>query len=103
MADDLHGDQAETGELFPGLPRLPKRGRHYVEPRGHAAPPGSGPEGETCGGCCHAGRMSRGKKQWIKCYLNRTNWTRTRRTDIRARDRACAYWQGSGGRESADR
>lgn len=28
-----------------------QRGKNYVEPRGYAYHPGTGPEGETCGSC----------------------------------------------------
>ena len=91
----LASRQAEAGELFPDLAKakLPKRGKHYIEPRGHAFKPGTGPSGETCGGCRHAVRLGLGKKRWFKCRLSEAAWTHTRRTDIRARDAACRLWE----------
>jgi hypothetical protein len=71
---------------------VPQRGKHYVEPRGYAAPPGSGPAGETCGSCQHADRERSGRKRWIKCALMRRAWTNGRATDILARAPACRKW-----------
>ena len=57
--------------------------------RGHAMPPGTGPEGETCGSCAHIVRSRR----WMKCELRRATWTHSYGTDIRAKDPACAKWE----------
>lgn len=68
---------------------VPARGKHYIEPSGYVAKPGSGPAGETCGSCQHVvGRGSR----FLKCNLARAKWTHTRRTDILARAPACSKW-----------
>ncbi len=77
---------------------LHTRGKHYVQPRGYVCPPGSGPEGETCGTCKHANRQSNysENKSWIKCGLNRTRWTGGRGTDILARSPACRKWEADG-------
>jgi len=61
-------------------------------PRGHAAPPGSGPQGETCGSCEHIFRKSL-SKTYIKCALARARWTGGGGTDIRVRDPACRLWE----------
>lgn len=64
-----------------------KRGKHYIEPRGYADKPGTGPKGETCGSCKHrTGRFP-------KCLLIEGSWTRTRRTDILVRAAACSKWE----------
>lgn len=67
------------------------RGKHYVEPRGYAMPPGTGPQGETCAGCEHYERMGRSKKRWAKCAI-RTGKTHGRGTDILAGSPACSKW-----------
>lgn len=58
----------------------------------HAAEPGTGPEGETCGTCAHLVRKHMAKT-YLKCGLCRARWTCGGGTDIRARDPACSKWQ----------
>lgn len=60
--------------------------------RGHAAIPGTGPEGETCGSCRHIYRRQMAKT-YIKCELTRSCWTGGGGTDVRARDPACSKWE----------
>lgn len=69
-----------------------KRGKHYVEPRGGADRPGTGPTGETCGSCRFIVGMGRGGK-FHKCELTRACWTHGPRTDIRVRWPACSKWE----------
>lgn len=69
---------------------VPVRGKHYIEPRGYYQPPGTGPEGETCGSCKH---IARGRGGWAKCELSRGRWTHSRGTDIRVRSPACRKWE----------
>lgn len=69
----------------------PERGKNYVEPRGHADRPGTGPDGETCGTCGNATYKQMGKR-YYKCALLQRNWTSGRGTDIRLRDPACSQW-----------
>ena len=73
-----------------------KRGKHYVEPRGHAWTPGSGPAGETCGSCAHVERRS-WAKTYLKCGLAKARWTNGRASDVRARDPACRHWESKDG------
>lgn len=68
------------------------RGKHYVEPRGYAAPPGTGPTGETCKTCKHIYRNQQAKV-YLKCALTRACWTGGGKTDIRARAPACSKWE----------
>lgn len=75
------------------VPVSPKRGKHYIEPKGYACSPGTGPSGETCGTCKHYLRMGRSKHRFAKCGRNRHGWTHSRRTDILAGARACKYWE----------
>lgn len=70
---------------------VPERGKHYVQPRGYAAPPGTGPKGETCGSCAHHCAL-RYAKNYHKCGLNRARWTGGRGTDILVRSPACSKW-----------
>lgn len=65
--------------------------RKDPEPAGYVAPPGGGPEGETCGSCAHLSRVECAKV-YLKCGLNSARWTGGRKTDIRARSAACAKW-----------
>jgi hypothetical protein len=71
---------------------VPKRGKHYCEPRGYAAPPGTGPAGETCRTCDHY-VIVRHAKTYPKCDLNRACWTGGRRSDILVSAAACAKWE----------
>ena len=58
---------------------------------GHAAMPGSGPVGETCGSCAHLFRNQQAKV-YLKCDLMRAYWTGGYGTDVRAGDAACRRW-----------
>jgi len=61
---------------------------------GHAAPPGTGPEGETCKTCEHyVHRPSGSGKVFRKCLLMRRAWTNGPGSDIRAKDPACREWE----------
>lgn len=53
------------------------RGKHYVQPKGYADHPGTGPKGETCGSCAHHCVKSMGKG-----------------SDILVRAAACSKWEG---------
>lgn len=68
---------------------MPTRSKRYIKQRGYAAPPGTGPAGETCGSCEH---IARGRK-YRKCDLNRACWTHGPKTDILARAAACRLWE----------
>lgn len=84
-------DRALTPTERKALAAKPKLG-------GHAAPPGTGPKGETCGSCehiCHK-RMA---KTYLKCWRNQANWTGGSKSDIRARDPACSKWEAKRGGE----
>lgn len=60
--------------------------------RGYFAPPGTGPEGETCKSCIHAHPIRLSKTYW-KCELMRQAWTGGRRTDILVGSPACRGWE----------
>lgn len=72
---------------------VPKRGKHYVQPRGYAARPGTGPAGETCGSCKHSAHGGTGKRRFPKCELTRACHTSSRRTDILMGAPACEKWE----------
>ena len=59
--------------------------------RGYAAPPGTGPQGETCGTCRHIYR-NRMAKTYLKCELMKAVWTGGPGTDILSRAPACREW-----------
>ena len=65
--------------------------RKDPEPAGYAAPPGTGPEGETCASCRHYVRREFAKT-YLKCGLNAAKWTGGRKTDVLARSPACRLW-----------
>lgn len=100
MTTDLFGmDVGEPGETLP-VPSRPAlvltpakpRGKHYTEPRGYAAMPGTGPVGEKCKGCsfyCHKGGVA---GTYPKCRKNEAKWTGGRGSDILANAPACKYF-----------
>lgn len=65
--------------------------RKGPQPRGYAAPPGTGPAGETCKTCAHLFRNEM-SKTYLKCSRNRANWTGGKASDILARAPACRLW-----------
>lgn len=70
--------------------------RKGTRPKGFAAPPGTGPAGETCGTCfhiCHTGNAGKFKK----CSLQRHRWTNGTGSDIRSKSPACSRWIKAGG------
>lgn len=67
--------------------------QHRTRVKGlHAAPPGTGPAGETCGSCAHLCRK-RMSKVYLKCWLTEKKWTCGGGTDVRAKDPACSKWE----------
>ncbi len=79
-----------TDSLYPDweVPPLPR-----VKKRGHAAQPGTGPEGETCKSCTHYTRTAtKARNVFRKCGLMKSKWTNGPGTDIRAGDPACEFW-----------
>lgn len=62
------------------------------QPRGHVAPPGTGPKGETCGSCKHLFRNQM-SKTYLKCGLARAKWTGGGGSDVRAKHPACRMWE----------
>jgi hypothetical protein len=70
----------------PMKPHKAKKG----QPKGNAAPIGSGPEGETCGTCAHSYRIQLAKT-YHKCALVKA--TGGPGTDIRLKWAACSQWK----------
>lgn len=66
-------------------PKKPKK-------HGHAALPGTGPEGETCGSCANLARKVMART-YLKCGLMRAYWTGGTGSDVRAADAACRRWE----------
>ena len=66
--------------------------RKATAPKGYAAPPGTGPAGETCGSCRRLYR-NRLAKTYLKCELMKSHWTGGAGTDILARSPACKRWE----------
>lgn len=71
---------------------LKKKHRPLTVKRGYAAPPGTGPAGETCGSCEHLYR-NRMAKTYLKCSLMSGVWTGGAGTDILAKAPACRLWK----------
>ena len=88
---------ADARDLF-NLDRalLPSERQQLVrkgpQPRGYAAPPGTGPEGETCKTCRHLFRNEM-SKTYLKCGKAQHKWTGGRASDILARAPACREWE----------
>lgn len=74
------------------LPASALRSRRLSKKHGHSAVPGSGPAGETCGGCKNFVRKEM-SKTYFKCGIMRAYWTGGTGTDIRSRDKACRHWE----------
>lgn len=66
--------------------------RQPTKLKGYAAPPGTGPKGETCRTCEHYCRV-RKANTYRKCGKVRDRWMGGPGTDILARSPACAYWE----------
>lgn len=99
MTKDLFGQETPDRYVFRDGKvgrRGPRGGKHYVQPRGYAAPPGTGPAGETCKTCVHhvGIQMSR---TYHKCALTKACWTGGAGTDIRVRSPACKKWEKDDG------
>ena len=61
--------------------------------RGHAAPPGTGPEGENCRICRFYVSMRYHGTPHPKCKMSIHRWTHGVGSDIRAKDPACRCWE----------
>jgi len=72
---------------------VPKRGKHYIQPKGYAARPGGGPDGETCKTCQHYTRRRFNGRPYPKCALTERAWTNSRGSDILASAPACQLWE----------
>lgn len=92
-------DEIDLIALAAGPMLTPEQRRKLKPPcgtgaRGHVAPPGTGPDGETCGSCKHLYRK-RMAGTYLKCALNEAKWTGGGKTDVRARDHACRMWESA--------
>jgi hypothetical protein len=72
------------------MPMQPPAKAKRGQPKGNAAPIGSGPAGETCGSCQNCYRVEFSKVYW-KCRLVKA--TRGPGTDIRRKWAACSRWE----------
>ena len=86
---DLRRKREQEG-IYPAAPT-----RKPTKKNGYAAPPGSGPEGQTCKQCRHktTGGNPGSSKQFIKCELRRDTWTHGPGTDILAGSPACSKFE----------
>lgn len=100
----LFGFEANESDAAVSVPSRPQlvlaapgraRGKHYIEPRGYAAPPGSGPEAYTCRQCAHYTHKGGVSGSYPKCGKNRARWTGGRGSDILARAPACRLFEES--------
>jgi hypothetical protein len=78
-------------DLF-GHPMTKQRSARRL-PRGYAAPPGTGPRGETCGSCRHHVALRPGRMKIFKCWLFKAFWTKGRGTDVVLKANACRRWE----------
>lgn len=83
---DMFGNELTVDEAR----RLTKR--KTTPKRGYAAPPGTGPVGETCRSCAHYSHGGTGARSFPKCGLMRQHWTSGPGTDILAKAPACRNW-----------
>lgn len=93
---DLFGNPVEDYR-HPTHPDDKGKKRRSPQPKGYAARPGSGPEGETCKSCDHYCHVHvRSGRHYRKCGVIEWRWTRSAGTDIKASSPACSYWQPKG-------
>lgn len=88
------------GKATPGhkTPRVRRYSAPKVAPAGHAAKPGTGPAGETCGGC-HWLSVFHFRRTYNKCGARPGDtWKGGRATDIRPLDAACSKFQRAANR-----
>ena len=69
------------------------QGRVKGNHRGYPAPPGTGPEGETCKTCEHKTTKPGVAGRYLKCELMYEHWTGGAGTDIKAGSPACRNWE----------
>ena len=67
--------------------------RKPTVPKGYAAPPGTGPQGETCKTCKHKAAPTQTARVYWKCRMMIDSWTGGPGTDIRMRSPACRHWE----------
>lgn len=89
---DMFGNEITVAEARALLAKT-KKGRKPTQKRGYAAPPGTGPVGETCKSCKHYRSVCGGSKSFPKCQLMSSVWTHGPGTDILARAPACRLWE----------
>jgi hypothetical protein len=85
---DMFGNEVTVEEARRLLKAKPKPTK-----RGYAAPPGTGPVGETCKSCRHYRSVCGGAKSFPKCALMQASWNHGYGTDILARAPACREWK----------
>ena len=85
------------GKPVADFPSLRQKKANAGKPQGYAAPPGTGPRGETCGSCEFAVRRQFNVKHFWKCHMYLkiygVRWTNSYGTDIRLKSPACKHWQ----------
>jgi hypothetical protein len=86
--DLFHLDRVMTPKERRSL-RLVTRGKKH----GHAAQPGTGPAGSTCGNCKFLRRRQIGQWPNYKCGLMHKQWTEDSNTDVRMNDPGCSRWR----------
>lgn len=85
---DMFGNEVTIEEA-----RRLLKAKAVPQKRGYAAPPGTGPVGETCKSCINYRSVCGGNKSFPKCELMRSSWTHGYGTDILAKAPACREWQ----------
>ena len=88
MKDLFGNDIDERPEIA-----LTGKAKRDETPKGYPAPPGTGPDGETCRTCANAiGTQGRSRRIFWKCLLLKHRWTNSYGTDIRLKSPACRQW-----------
>lgn len=93
MADSLLDLMGKDFALTPAEKKRVHGGKHKAPvKRGYAAPPGTGPAGETCKSCEYIVRK-RMAKTYLKCGKAEYKWTGGGGSDILAGSPACSKWE----------
>lgn len=91
--------------LFGGIepPHRYETGVRSPKAAGYAAPPGTGPEGQTCGTCahCHVRSARRTpRRRFYKCGLRIATWNTDRSSDVLVSSPACRLFEAGTPTES---
>ncbi len=88
------GQHSLFGGVDPARPAAPAF--RSAKANGYAAPPGTGPEDETCGSCgnCIVRELKAARgRRFYKCEVMLRSWTNERSSDVLLNSPACKHFK----------